>query len=134
MADERERVKNHRLYFGRTMPFTDRNGNFYPEAFFVVDSQPYIDLKSVTIRAVFYRSTDSFDYGEPAISEVDGGVRKKTYSAANWDKYMAQNSALVAQTAMAIHATWDAIIDTPKSDGTFESFFANASPIIMPEG
>lgn len=134
MADERERVKNHRLYFGRTMRFVDYNGNVYENTFVLVDSQTDITKKTVTIRSIFYRSVDSFEFGEPPIAEIDGGIRKKTYSAANWDKYMAQNSALVAQTAMAIHATWDAIIDTPKGDGTFESFFANASPIIMPEG
>lgn len=134
MADERERVKNHHLYFGRTMRFVDYNGNVYENAFVLVDSQTDVIKKTVTLRSIFYRDIDSFEYGEPPISEVDGGIRKKIYNAERWDKYMAQNGALVAQTAMTIHATFDAIIDTPKGDGTFESFFANASPIIMPEG
>lgn len=133
ITPERERVKNHRLYFGRKVRFVDNNGNLYPEAFVVVDSQTDVINKQFTMRSIYYKSTDSFEYGEPPISKVDGGIVEAVYRAEYWDKYMVANGALVAQVAMTIHRAFDAIHDVPRGDGSYESRFVAASEIIVPE-
>jgi len=130
---ETTKVKNHELYFGRTVRFVDNNGNLYPEAFVVVDSQTDIINKMIKMRAIYYRSIESFELGETPISHIDGGIVEVIFRAENWDRFMVANSTLSAQTAMAIHGVFDSVADVPKGDGTFQSRFAEASEVILPK-
>lgn len=126
-------TRDHTLYFGRTKRFVDNNGNVYEKAFNVVDSQTDVITKTITLRSIFYSSIESFNEGGIPIAESDGGIRKIVYRAESWDKFMFAHGQLSAQTAMALHGVFDAIQDTPKGDGSYESFFADASEIILPQ-
>lgn len=128
-----ERIKHHELYGGRKIPFTDNKGNIYPEAFNIATYYPNTPNKTVTVFSYFYRSTESFDAGEYPIAEIDGGCRKYTFAAEEWDKLMAANQELVQLTTQTLFGILSNIKDSPKSDGTFESFHANAGEIITSE-
>ena len=132
MPEERPRIKNHKLYFGRTMRFADNNGNVYEEAFYIPSSSVDTPNKTVTLTETIYRSIDSFEWGEPPIAEGDGGIRKKVYRGERFDAFVAANAQVIAAGAQVVHNTFDSIKDTPKVDGTFESFFASASAVILP--
>ena len=125
-------TRNHKVNCGCTMRFVDKHGNEYPEAFFIPLLSIDPNTKTLIIAECFYRSKDSFDNGDPVIPESDGGIRRLIYQGEEYDKYLANHQQLVFQIASAIHQTFKDIKDTPKEGGGYESYFENASEIILP--
>lgn len=130
--DGQTQVKDHRNYFGRTMRFVDDNGNEYPEAFVIVDKQDDLINKRIVLRAIIYKSITEFEAGAMPIPKTDGGIREIQLRAERFDKFILSQSQQAAAQSIGLHAQFDAIKDAPKGDGTFESFFAGASAVIMP--
>ena len=125
-------VKDHKNYFGRTMRFADNNGNIYDEAFFVISVSLDSPSKTIEIKATFYKSITEFEEGLPPIPESDGGLKRGVYRGEAFDKYVQSRPQLIGAVATEVHASFDAILDTPKAGGGFESFFEGASEIILP--
>ncbi|HEY0462533.1 MAG TPA: hypothetical protein VGC97_25590 [Pyrinomonadaceae bacterium] len=126
-------ARNHKEYFGKTMPFTDNEGTEYAESFwhlqnFSIDT----DNRIIYLNFVAYASIEAFESESESLVKK-GGSWAKTHAGENYHRLIAIFAPAVAGVALA---TWQIAAltkDTPGETEDFESFFASAGAVIAPE-
>lgn len=125
-------ARNYLQYFGKIMPFTDRNGARHENAFWKLqDFRINTDRRELTLIFVAYESKEDFNAGSGLLVSV-GGMREHTFTGEAYDRLILLYAQAVAGVALATWQIVGAIKDTPNAEGVFESFFANAGEILAP--
>ena len=117
-------IRNHLLYFGRTMPFKDTKGEIHENSFWhLEDFHINTNRREIYMRFAAYDSINAFESNQNSLANV-GGVRVQSFSGEAYDRLIILYAEAVAGVALATTGIADSVKDTPNGEGVFESFFA----------
>jgi hypothetical protein len=126
-------TRDFRLYFGRELEFIDKAGETHPNAFWKLDDfHINTNRREMVIVFVAWHSKEEFDSGAESLANV-GGRREYVFSGEAYSRLIEKYAQAVAGVAIATHGIADSVKDTPGQTADFQSFFAGAGQILLPE-